>query len=101
MLMQTVVVEPTSEQGRRVSPWIVFIVASSAVILVSIDGTMLFSVFGSLRASFPQSTAAEMSWVINAYTIVYAATLIPAGGVADAYGRKRVFLIGVAVFVAS
>jgi EmrB/QacA subfamily drug resistance transporter len=92
---------PASEQGRHVSPWIVFTVASSAVILVSIDGTMLFSVFGSLRASFPQSTAAEMSWVINAYTIVYAATLIPAGGVADAYGRKRVFLIGVAVFVAS
>src|SRR4029079_8060425 len=44
---------------------------------------------------------ADLSWVLNAYTVVYAAALIPAGGLADAYGRKRVFLIGVTLFVAS
>ena len=42
-----------------------------------------------------------MSWVLNAYTVVYAAMLIPAGGLADTHGRKRVFLLGVTLFIAA
>lgn len=81
------------------SPWPVFWVASVAVFLVSMDGTMLFAAFSALRAGFPQATAADLSWVLNAYTVVYAAMLIPSGGVADKHGRKRVFLAGVALFL--
>jgi len=83
------------------SSWPVFWVASVAAFLVSLDSTMLYSAFGALRASFPDATAADMSWVLNAYTVVYAAMLIPAGGLADAHGRKRVFLFGVTVFIAA
>jgi MFS family permease len=39
--------------------------------------------------------------VLNAYTVVYAAMLIPSGGLSDTHGRKRVFLWGVAVFLAA
>lgn len=60
---------------------------------------MLFAAFDALRHSFKDTTAAELSWVLNAYTVVYAAMLIPAGGLADAYGRRRVFRVGLAVFV--
>lgn len=83
------------------SPWPVFWVACMAVFLVSMDGTMLFAAFSALRAGFPQATAADLSWVLNAYTVVYAATLIPSGGLADRHGRKRVFLVGVALFLAA
>lgn len=83
------------------SPWPVFWVSSIAVFLVSLDTTMLYAAFGAMRASFPQSTAADMSWVLNAYTVVYAAMLIPAGGLADTHGRKKVFMIGVALFLAA
>ncbi|NSL55803.1 DHA2 family efflux MFS transporter permease subunit [Uliginosibacterium aquaticum] len=81
------------------SPWPVFWVASIAVFLVSMDGTMLFAAFSALRAGFPQATAADLSWVLNAYTVVYAAMLIPSGGLADRHGRKKVFLLGVALFL--
>src|SRR5262249_34529588 len=40
----------------------------------------------------------ELSWVLNAYTIVYGALLVPAGRLADLYGRKQLFLVGVALF---
>lgn len=83
------------------SPWPVFWVASVAVFLVSMDGTMLFAAFSALRAGFPQATAADLSWVLNAYTVVYAAMLIPSGGLADKHGRKKVFLVGVALFLAA
>ncbi|MHA6821409.1 MFS transporter [Ralstonia pseudosolanacearum] len=83
------------------SPWPVFWVASVAVFLVSMDGTMLFAAFSALRGGFPQATAADLSWVLNAYTVAYAATLIPSGGLSDKHGRKKVFLAGVALFLAA
>src|SRR5258706_12970085 len=86
---------------HKTSPWPVFWIASVAAFLVSLDSTMLYAAFGALRAGFPDATAADMSWVLNAYTVVYAAMLIPAGGLSDANGRKRVFLFGVTVFIAA
>src|SRR5580765_3105651 len=85
----------------QASPWPVFWVASVAAFLVSLDSTMLYAAFGALRRGFPDASAADMSWVLNAYTVVYAAMLIPAGGLADAHGRKRVFMLGVTVFIAA
>lgn len=85
----------------QTSPWPVFWVASAASFLVSLDATMLYAAFGALREGFPSASAADLSWVLNAYTVVYAAMLIPAGGLADAYGRKRVFLFGMTLFIAA
>jgi EmrB/QacA subfamily drug resistance transporter len=42
-----------------------------------------------------------MSWVLNAYTVVYAALLVPAGRLADLRGRKTIFVAGVAIFIAA
>ena len=81
------------------SPWPVFLVSSIAVFLVSLDTTMLYAAFDAMRGSFPAATAADMSWVLNAYTVIYAAMLIPAGGLADTHGRKKVFMLGVSVFL--
>jgi EmrB/QacA subfamily drug resistance transporter len=81
------------------SHWPVFWIACIAVFLVSLDTTMLFAAFGAIRAGFPGTSAADMSWVLNAYTVVYAAMLIPAGGLADTHGRKKVFMIGVSLFL--
>ena len=88
-------------QTRQASPWQIFWVASVAAFLVSLDTTMLYSVFGALRAGFPTATAADMSWVLNGYTVVYAAMLIPSGGLSDAHGRKRIFMLGVTLFIAA
>ena len=86
---------------KLASPWPVFWIASVAVFLVSLDTTMLFAAFRAVREGFPGTSAADMSWVLNAYTVVYAAMLIPAGGLADTHGRKKVFLIGVTLFLAA
>ena len=43
-------------------------------------------------------SASSLSWVLNAYTIVFAALLIPAGRLADRVGRRRTFLTAVVMF---
>ena len=62
---------------------------------------MLFAAFDALRQSFAGTSAADLSWVLNGYTVVYAAMLIPAGGLADAHGRRRIFRLGLTLFLAS
>ena len=57
--------------------------------------------FPDMRVSFPQSSLGDLSWVLNAYNVVFAAALVPAGRMADRVGRKRTFLFGLVVFVAA
>lgn len=97
----TPLASPLASPSASSTPWPTFWIACIAVFLVSLDSTMLFAAFGAIKKSFPDSSAADISWVINAYTVVYAAFLIPAGGLADTHGRKKIFLIGVALFLAA
>ena len=83
------------------SPWPAFWIASIAAFLVSLDATMLYAAFGSIRGSFPDAAPADLSWILNGYTVIYAAMLIPSGGLADTYGRKRLFMTGVTLFLAA
>jgi EmrB/QacA subfamily drug resistance transporter len=80
------------------NPWVVFAIASAAVFLVSVDATIAVAAFPALRASFSETSPATLSWVLNAYTILYAALLVPAGRLVDLHGAKRLFLFGVALF---
>lgn len=79
--------------------WLIFHIASLATFLVSFDTTVLYVAFHSITQSFPEANPVSISWVMNAYTLVYATCLIPAGGLADRFGRKRIFMTGVVLFV--
>jgi MFS family permease len=81
-----------------VNPWVVFAVSSAAVFLVSVDATIAVAAYPALRQSFAEASPSDLSWVLNAYTILYAALLVPAGRLVDLHGSRRLFLIGVAVF---
>jgi len=52
----------------------------------------------SMTASFRGAGLSDLSWVLNAYAIVFAALLVPAGRLADHFGRRRFLLTGVVVF---
>lgn len=47
------------------------------------------------------STATQLQWIVSAYTLAFASLQITAGGLGDRLGRKRFFLIGVAIFTAT
>ncbi|MDP1795469.1 MAG: DHA2 family efflux MFS transporter permease subunit [Acidimicrobiales bacterium] len=73
-------------------------IASLATLATFLDTTILYVAFPDITATFSDASAARLSWVLNAYTIVFGALLIPAGKIADRVGHRRVFLIGSAVF---
>src|SRR3954447_19419215 len=81
--------------------WKVLLVTAVAVFMAFLDVTIVNVAFPSVREAFPEASLAELSWVLNAYNIVFAALLVPAGRVADLVGRRRMFFWGLAVFVAA
>jgi EmrB/QacA subfamily drug resistance transporter len=80
------------------NPWWVLASTGLAVFAVFLDTTILFVAFTAIGAEFASVDASGLSWVLNAYTIVFAALLIPAGRLADRVGRRRTFLGAVVVF---
>ena len=81
-----------------VSPWVVLGVASLAAFMVFLDAQVLFVAFDDIRSSFPSVSFTTMSWTLSAYTIALAAALVPSGRMADRFGRRRVFLLGLVAF---
>lgn len=73
-------------------------IASLATLATFLDTTILYVAFPDITATFADAGPSQLSWVLNAYTIVFAALLIPAGKVADRIGHRRVFLGGSALF---
>jgi EmrB/QacA subfamily drug resistance transporter len=76
----------------------VLLVACFGAFLAFLDATIVNVAFPSIRASFPGESIGSLSWVLNAYNIVFAAFLIVCGRLTDLLGRRRAFLGGVALF---
>jgi EmrB/QacA subfamily drug resistance transporter len=73
-------------------------VLSLAIFMSSLDLFIVNLAFPYIGRQYPGTSLGSLSWVLNAYTIVFAAMLVPAGRWADRIGRRRVFLAGLAVF---
>jgi EmrB/QacA subfamily drug resistance transporter len=82
-------------------PGLVLAIVCAGAILSTTDQFIVNVAFPALQASFGDVRLATLSWVLNAYSIVFAAFLVPAGRLADRASRKVAFLGGVAVFTAA
>ena len=81
--------------------WQVLLVTAVAVFMSFLDVTIVNIAFPDIHASFPAAALNRLSWILNAYSIVFAAVLVPAGRLADRIGRRRFFFLGVLVFLAA
>src|SRR4051812_39688588 len=77
----------------------VLLVTAVAVFMAFLDVTIVNVAFPSIEKAFPSTSLAGLSWVLNAYNIVFAALLVPAGRLADLLGRRRMFFVGMGLFL--
>src|SRR6476661_3591703 len=68
--------------------------------LAFIDGTVVNVALPALQTSL-HADLADVQWVIEAYALLLSAFLLVGGSLGDHYGRRRIFLIGVAIFAAA
>jgi EmrB/QacA subfamily drug resistance transporter len=79
--------------------WITLLVVSAATAMLLLDVTVVNVALPAIRADL-EASFGEMQWVIDAYALTLAATLLSAGALADRIGRRAVFAWGLAVFTA-
>jgi EmrB/QacA subfamily drug resistance transporter len=73
-------------------------IACAGAFLAFLDATIVNIAFPDISSSFSGSGRDALSWVLDGYFVVIAALLVPAGGLADRFGHKRVFLWGLGLF---
>jgi EmrB/QacA subfamily drug resistance transporter len=79
--------------------WQVLLVVVAGVFMAGLDVFIVNIAFPQLHTDFPGTSLRSLSWVLNSYTIVFAAFLIAAGRWSDTFGRKRSYLLGTGLFV--
>jgi EmrB/QacA subfamily drug resistance transporter len=79
------------------SRWAVLVVVCLAQFMVVLDATIVNVALPSIQRGLHFSNA-NLQWVINSYTLMFGGFLLLGGRAADFFGRRRLFLAGVAVF---
>ena len=101
MTLLTPVGGAESPSRTKVSPAAVLVIVCAGVVLASLDLFIVNVALPQIARDLHTRDLGELSWVLNAYAIVYASLLVFFGRLADRYRRDRAFLLGVAVFTAA
>src|ERR671938_441524 len=82
------------------SRWIALVVLCVGMLMIVLDATIVNVALPSIQRDlgFSQSS---LAWVVNAYLITFGGLLLLAGRLGDLIGRRNMFLLGLAVFVAA
>lgn len=82
---------------NRARRWSVLVVLSAALAVISLDNTIVNVALPTLQEQL-HATTSELQWVVDAYSVMFAGTLLLAGSLGDRFGRRRALLVGLIVF---
>jgi EmrB/QacA subfamily drug resistance transporter len=85
--------------ARRASPLWTFAITATALFMVSLDNLVVTMALPVIRRDLGASLS-DLEWTVNAYTLTFAALLLMGAALGDRFGRRRMFIIGLAVFTA-
>jgi EmrB/QacA subfamily drug resistance transporter len=83
---------------HAVNPLLILLTASTGCAMTVLDTNVVAIVLPTIARDLGASFA-EVEWVVSTYVLCFASLLLPAGAIADRFGRRRVFLMGIGAFV--
>src|SRR5258708_14934296 len=90
-------IQESREKTRQT--WMLVLVPLAAF-MVALDATVVATALSTIRRDLGTSLA-ELEWVVNAYNLSFAVLLILAAALGDRFGRRRMFVVGLGLFVAA
>jgi len=78
--------------------WAAMAVLGAVAFMAQLDLFVVNVALPAMGDTYAGASLSALSWVLNAYTVVFAALLIPAGRLADHFGRRRFLVVGTIVF---
>ena len=76
------------------------IIVSLALFMVVLDNLVVTVALPSIRHAFGAGVQ-SLEWTVNAYTLSYAVLLLTGAALGDRFGRRRMFIVGLAIFTAA
>src|SRR5262245_28443117 len=98
MLANNMLVNNIREAPVRAGRWWMLGATCLSVLVVALDLTILNIALPSISAALHASTE-NLQWIVDAYSLAFAAIMLPAGLAGDRFGRKRLLLAGLAAFL--
>jgi EmrB/QacA subfamily drug resistance transporter len=89
-------VTATAERRR----WLALLVLCLGTLMIVLDGTIVNVALPSIRADLGFSET-SLAWVVNVYMLTFGGFLLLAGRMGDLFGHRRLFLIGLTVFISA
>jgi EmrB/QacA subfamily drug resistance transporter len=86
--------------AKERNPWLVLLVLCTAVFMLLLDTTVVNVAQVKIKESLG-ATLTEIQWVLDSYILAYAVLLLSFGRLGDIFGRKRLFVLGMAIFTAA
>src|SRR3954471_8553863 len=80
--------------------WWTFAITSVALFMVTLDNLVVTTALPVIREDL-QSGLSGLEWTVNAYTLTFAVLLLTGAALGDRFGRRRLLLIGIAIFSAA
>ncbi|MGX1915368.1 MFS transporter [Streptomyces phaeochromogenes] len=78
--------------------WLALIGLTISVLVVGFDTTILNVALPTLATDTGASTG-ELQWIIDSYAVVFAAAMLPAGFLGDRFGRRKLLIVGLLIFL--
>jgi EmrB/QacA subfamily drug resistance transporter len=86
-----------TEENRR---WWALGALAAPLFMIMLDNTVVSVALPTIQSSL-ETSLSQLEWVVNAYAMVFAVSLLSGGKLADYLGRRRIFVVGLAVFTLS
>jgi EmrB/QacA subfamily drug resistance transporter len=96
--VQATTTPATAEGDGHPQRWAILVVLCAVAFMAQLDLFIVNIALPAMSHSFSNAGLSSLSWVLNAYSIVFAALLVPAGRLADHFGRRRFLLAGLIIF---
>jgi len=86
-----------AEETRK---WFTLAAVSFGLFMIMLDNTVVNVALPSIQRDLGTDLA-QLQWIVTGYALTFAALMLIGGKVADAYGRRLIFVVGIAVFTAA
>lgn len=80
--------------------WAILLVLAGSQMLVQLDATIINTAMPAIKRAFEMSEAQSL-WVVDAYMVIFGGLLLLAGALGDRFGRRKMLILGMAIFVAA
>ena len=85
-----------AEENRK---WLTLAAVSFGLFMIMLDNTVVNVALPSIQSDLGADLS-ELQWIVTGYALTFAALMLVGGKIADAYGRRLIFVVGIAVFTA-